>query len=72
MKTIKKAVMVRFENYYSRIERQLVIGTIDRGKAIRSVKDFQCNRKVEVKECIILKDVNPCEIDFDIDYAINL
>lgn len=68
---IKKAVMVSFENYYSRMQNQLVIGTISKKKAIAAVKEA-CNRKCDVKKCVVLKNVDAAEIDFDLDYAIIL
>ena len=70
--TIEKAVMVTFENYYSKMQKQLVIGTIDEKKAIKAVKEDQCNRKCDVKKCVVLKNVKTNEIDFDLDYAIIL
>ncbi len=70
MKTlIKKAVLVSFENYYSKLQDQLVVGTIDRNKAIKAVKEDQLNRKCDVRKCIIFKNE---EIDFDMDFAIVL
>ena len=69
---IKKAVMVTFENYYSREQRQLVTGTIDTTRAIKAVKDEQCGRKFDVKKTEVLKNVKISDIEFDMDYAIKL
>ena len=72
MKTIKKAVMVTFENYYFRLQNQLVIGTINENRAIKAVKRDQIGRKCDIKKCVVLKNVNASDIDFDLDFAIEL
>ena len=69
---IKKAVMVSFENYYSKLQDQLVVGTISEKKAIAAVKEDQRNRKCDIKKCVVLKNIDADEIDFDLDYAITL
>lgn len=67
---IKKAVMVSFENYYCRIQNQLVVGTSSVNRAIKAVKEDQCSRKCDVKNCTVLKNANAA--DYDLDFAINL
>ncbi len=68
---IKKAVMIFFENYHFKIEKQLVIGTINEKKAIKAVKEY-INTKCDVKNTYILKNVKLNEIDFDLCYAITI
>lgn len=70
--TIKKAVMVTFNNYYSKMQNQLVIGTVSEKKAIAAVKEDQCNRKCDIIKCVVFKNVMASEIDFDLNYAITL
>ena len=69
---IKKAVMVTFENYYSREQKQLVTGTVSTTRAIKAVKDEQCERKCDVKKTEVLKNIKVSDIRFDMDYAIKL
>lgn len=73
MKTlIKKAVLVGFENYYSRLQYQLVIGTISKKRAIEAVRKDQGSRKCDVKSCIIYKNIDASGIIFDLDYALTV
>lgn len=67
---IKKAVLVSFENYYSKIENRLVLGTIDVKKAINAVKKEQGNFRFVLKNYTILKNFDAS--DYDLDYAIKL
>jgi hypothetical protein len=49
MEKKRKSVLVTFENYYCRIEKVLVIGTVNCKKAIKVVKESQIGRKCEIK-----------------------
>lgn len=58
--TIKKAVLITFVNYYSRSQSTLVIGTKNKQRAIKAVKDYEHPFQFKFKGAVILLN---CEID---------
>jgi len=70
-KIIKKSVMVTFENYYCKLQSQLVLDTVSEKRAIKTVKAFQGKRQCVIKCCKVLRNIKVDDLNYDLDYAIS-